>query len=230
MFGTVEDYREESEIFVRYLRDNIEGSLSTLLDLGCGGGKNAFHFRRHCALTGVDISPAMLAQAQELNPPSRFVEGDMRSVDLREEFDAVFLNDSSMYMTTRDELMQLFRTAYRHLRPGGAALVTAEVTSESFVHNGCEVSNYSDDRGREVCIIEQDYRKSPDAEQFDLTFVFLIREHGRQRIENDVHTCGLFPLDFWREAPQTLGFSVREMLLETEGVVMPILVYCKPPL
>lgn len=46
-----------------------------MLDIGCGGGKNVFNLKGKFSVTGVDLSPAMLAQARLLNPESVFVLG-----------------------------------------------------------------------------------------------------------------------------------------------------------
>ena len=56
--------------------------VSTLLDIGCGGGKNVLNLKQAFEVTGVDLSPDMLAQAKDLNPGCMFVQGDMRSFRL----------------------------------------------------------------------------------------------------------------------------------------------------
>jgi cyclopropane fatty-acyl-phospholipid synthase-like methyltransferase len=39
-----------------------------LLDIGCGGGKNVLNLNQDFDVTGLDLSPVMLAQSKELNP------------------------------------------------------------------------------------------------------------------------------------------------------------------
>jgi trans-aconitate methyltransferase len=68
-----------------------------LLDIGCGGGKNVLNLKRQFAVTGVDLSSAMLAQAKELNPECMFVQGDMRTFRLDRTFDAVLMDDALSY-------------------------------------------------------------------------------------------------------------------------------------
>jgi ubiquinone/menaquinone biosynthesis C-methylase UbiE len=50
------------------IRQYAKHRATTLLDIGCGEGKNALNLKREFNFTGLDLSPAMLAQAQELNP------------------------------------------------------------------------------------------------------------------------------------------------------------------
>ena len=66
----------------------------TLLDIGCGGGKNVFNLKERFRVTGLDLSPAMIAQARMLNPDCEFIEGDMRSFALGKTFDAVLIENS----------------------------------------------------------------------------------------------------------------------------------------
>lgn len=63
---------EEYAHYCRHVTDLIEHHAEhpagTLLDIGCGGGKNVFNLKGEFRVTGVDLSPAMLAQAGALNP------------------------------------------------------------------------------------------------------------------------------------------------------------------
>ena len=54
----------------------------TLLELGSGGGSLAYHLKRHFNLTLTDLSPAMLAVSEALNPECEHLPGDMRSLRL----------------------------------------------------------------------------------------------------------------------------------------------------
>ena len=62
------------------IEQHAERPAGTLLDIGCGGGKNVFNLKERFSVTGVDLSLAMLAQARDLNPASTFVHGDMRTL------------------------------------------------------------------------------------------------------------------------------------------------------
>ena len=55
-------------------------------------------------MTLVEPSEAMLAISKRLNPDCEHVQGDMRTVRLGREFDAVFIHDAVCYMTTEADL------------------------------------------------------------------------------------------------------------------------------
>jgi hypothetical protein len=53
----------------------------------------------------------MLELSRGLNPECEHVVGDMRPLHLGRQFDAVFVHDAVMYMTTEDDLRQAMETA-----------------------------------------------------------------------------------------------------------------------
>ena len=52
----------------------------TVLELGSGGGNNAYHMKHRFSMTLVDISGEMLAVSETTNPECEHVRGDMRTV------------------------------------------------------------------------------------------------------------------------------------------------------
>ena len=62
-------------------------------------------------------SAGMLAVSRALNPECEHVEGDMRTVRLGREFDAVFVHDAVCYLTTEDDLRRAIETAFVHCGP-----------------------------------------------------------------------------------------------------------------
>src|SRR5262249_31539415 len=127
------DYAEEAEWYRQAFAEAAGAPPLTLLELGSGGGDMASHHQQHFPRTLVDLSPQMLALSQGLNPECEHVQGDMRTVRLGRVFDAVFVQDAVMYLTTEADLRQAMATAYQHCRPGGVAIFTPDHLRESFV-------------------------------------------------------------------------------------------------
>lgn len=196
------------------IRRHARRPVATLLVIGCGGGKNVSNLRRAFDVTGLDLSPAMLALAKELNPDCTFVEGDMRTFGLGRTFDAVLLDDAIAHMNSRADFEAALRRAYDHLSPGGVLVVTPDVTSESFRQNRTTITPATQD-GVEVVFIENVYDPDPTDEQYETTIVYLIRDHGRLRIETEHWTMGVFSLATWREALGATGCEVHEGLYST---------------
>ena len=101
-----------------------------VLELGCGTGRVAVPLAEAGSrVTGVDVSPAMLAVAREraAGLPLRLVEGDMRALDLGERFGAVFIPLGGLqHMETAAEVAAALATVARHLGADGRAVIDVE--------------------------------------------------------------------------------------------------------
>lgn len=190
------------------IRRHATRPVSTLLDIGCGGGKNVLNLKQAFEVTGVDLSPDMLAQARDLNPGCSFLQGDIRSFRLGRTFDAVLMDDAISHMSRREDFEAAFRTAHAHLNPGGVMIVTPDVALETFQQNRTSTTRSSRD-GLDVVFIENVYDPDPTDDRYQATIVYLIREDGRLRIETDHWTLGIFSLDTWREVLCGTGFEVH---------------------
>jgi SAM-dependent methyltransferase len=208
-----ETYADWCDQVTRFIHQHSKHPAATLLNLGCGGGKNAFNLKRQFEVAGVDISPAMLDLARQLNPDCRFVLGDMRSCSLGQEFDAVLIDDAISYMINRPDLVAVFQNAYRHLRAGGVMVVMPDLTRETFQQNRTSASvarAKAKPPDIDVVFIENDYDFDPSDDFYDCTIIYLIQESGKLRVETDTHILGLFSLDVWRSALRESGFEVHE--------------------
>lgn len=109
------------EIFSRF----AESPVRSVLDLGCGTGTHAIRLaERGYAVTGVDMSAPMLAEAKEKarthELPLILHHGDIRKLDLRQEFDAVLMMFAVLgYQVEDTDVLGALATAHRHLRSGG---------------------------------------------------------------------------------------------------------------
>jgi ubiquinone/menaquinone biosynthesis C-methylase UbiE len=198
-----------TELIGKYSKQPVH----SILNMACGGGKNAFNLKQHFEVTGIDLSPAMLDHAKRLNPECEFLPADMRDCRLGRQFDSIMIDDGIWHITSLPDLKAVFRTAFEHLRPGGVMVVTPEETKESFRQNHVKVSEIG---GRlkpdnlEVVVIETSQDPDPTDDTAESVMVYLIREDGKLRVETDVGIGGLFCLAAWRTALREAGFEVHE--------------------
>jgi SAM-dependent methyltransferase len=202
----VEDYEEEAGFFRQALLSTAPGAPRTLLELGSGGGSNAFFLKQTFQMTLVDLSPGMLSVSRKVNPELEHLQGDMRTVRLDRTFDAVFIHDAIMYMTTEEDLRQAFATAYAHCKPGGVALFVPDCVAETFSpaseHGGHDLA----DRGMRY--LAWDWDPDPDDSSYLVDFAYLLREpDGQVRCEYDRHVVGLFKREDWLRYIQETGFE-----------------------
>jgi ubiquinone/menaquinone biosynthesis C-methylase UbiE len=205
------DYAEEAE-FARNLliEPNTEPPL-TLLELGSGGGNNASHLKTHFKMTLVDLSEGMLDLSRKLNPECQHVQGDMKSLRLGRTFDAVFIHDAIMYMTTEDDLRRALETARVHCKEGGTAVFMPDVIRETFVplttHGGHDGTAGD---ARSIRYIEWTFDPDPSDTTYTVDFAYLLREgRGPVRVVHDTHVFGIFPRDAWLHLLVETGFEGR---------------------
>lgn len=181
----------------------------TLLELGSGGGNNASHLKQRFACTLTDLSPAMLALSEELNPECEHLIGDMRSVRLGRVFDIVFVHDAVMYLTTEDELRACVETAFVHTKPGGVALFAPDCALEGYVP-GTSHGGHDGDDGRGLRYLEWSHPLEHATTVARVDFAVLLREaDGTSRTVHDAHTFGLFAEATWVRLLEGVGFHVR---------------------
>jgi predicted TPR repeat methyltransferase len=100
-----------------------------VLDLGCGTGLAGAAFRPHCDwLVGVDLSPAMLAQARTKGLYDRLVEGEILGfladeATAKARYHLILAADVFVYL---DDLAPVLTAAARVLAPSGLLAFSVE--------------------------------------------------------------------------------------------------------
>jgi predicted TPR repeat methyltransferase len=104
------------------------------LDLGCGTGLGGAAFRPYCAtLTGVDLSPAMLAQARAKAIYDRLVEAEVVAflkTEATAAYDLVLAADVFMYL---DDLHPALKAVAAATAPAGSVAFSVETHDDDDV-------------------------------------------------------------------------------------------------
>lgn len=199
------DYAEEAEFYRRLIVTKSSIPVRKVLELGSGGGNNASHLKKHFSMTLVDRSSGMLEQSRGLNPECEHIQGDMRSLRLNHQFDAVFVHDAVSYITTRDDLHKTFETAYLHCKAGGLALFHPDFTRETFKPH---TDHGGHDRGeRWLRYLEWVYDPDSKDTTYSMDMVYLLREDDATHVVHDLHTMGLFSNHDWLDLMRDAGFQ-----------------------
>ena len=209
LLSPLEDYADEAAFFWQILAGVGLPASPSLLELGCGGGSNAFYLKKNFAqATLSDLSPHMLAVSRAINPDCEHVEADMRTVRLGRLFDVVFIQDAIEYMTTPAELRQAMETAFVHCKAGGVALFVPDHVHETFEpsteHGG------SDGDNRALRYLEWTYDPDDTDTTYTTDYVYVLREGDQPiRIEHEQHICGLFSRAEWLRLLAETGFGAE---------------------
>ncbi len=226
-----EDYIDEADEFINAMREHSQIEIKTMLNLGCGGGHNDYHLKNFCSITSVDLSESMLDLARDLNPEVEYLHGDMRSIDLGRQFDSVVIYDAIASMVCKDDLQAAFKTAFRHLKPGGVFITYAEA-SKDHSWDKRVISSCHEKDGIEITFIENYRVIDPEDTILEGVFIYLIRKNGKLVIETDRHIQGIFELSEWIRLLNKTGFEVIQSIFPDPGLPegsCPMFI-CKKPL
>lgn len=215
LLSPVAEYEEEAAFVATFLHSAGIG-VRDVLELGSGGGNNAAHLKQHFSLTLVDLSPEMIAVSRALNPQCRHLVGDMRELQLDEQFDAVFVHDAIDYMTTEEDLRAVLATAYEHCRPGGIALFLPDHVGESY-SPGTGSGGVDGDDGRSARYHSWAWDPDPADTWTLTTYAFVLRgADGALDVCHETHRLGLFPRATWLQLLGEAGFEASATEEETE--------------
>ena len=211
------EYTEEAGLYEQAILEACEKEPRTLLELGCGGGHNASHLKNRFQMTLVDLSPQMIEMSRKLNPECEHLLGDMRSVRLGREFDAVFIHDAVSYMTSEADVRQTIETAYLHCRLGGAVLIAPDHVRENFEPS--TDSGGTDGDGRGLRYLEWTWDPDPDDTMYLVDFAYLLRERdGSVEVVHDRHVEGVFARGDWLRWMTERGLQVGVVQIEHTNV------------
>lgn len=171
------DYKVGELIYDANIYDGLNACLSDLqfykkqlptnkdariLELCCGTGRLTIPIAQEgYNICGVDYTPSMLEQAQakaikaglEIN----FIEADIRTLDLQEQFDFIFIPFNSIHHLYRNEdLFRALECVKKHLKDGGLFLFDCFNPNIQYIVESEKeqkvIAEYTTNDGREVLI------------------------------------------------------------------------------
>ncbi len=113
-------YPGSADVVRRACGTFLDGTPATLLDFGCGTGRDLACFAdAGIACVGVDLQPGMIEYARSRRPGIDFRVGDMRDIRLGRDFDVVTcLGWALANLHTPTDIARAMATFAAHARPG----------------------------------------------------------------------------------------------------------------
>jgi SAM-dependent methyltransferase len=142
----------------------------TVLDAGCGSGEPIarYFIEQGYDVTGVDVVGEMLELCRVRFPQMRWLQADMRRIDVGARFDIVIAWDSFFHLPPNDQRC-MFHTFRRHTAPGGVLMFTSGLTEgeaiggdlfgDELYHASLDTEEYArllDDHGYDVVLHRPD--------------------------------------------------------------------------
>ncbi|MEQ8237897.1 MAG: class I SAM-dependent methyltransferase [Cyclobacteriaceae bacterium] len=133
-----------------------------ILELCCGTGRLTLPIAKEgYQIHGVDNSPSMLQQAKEKASKEGlvidFIEADIRTLELPEKYDLIFIPFNSIHHLYKNEdLFKVFKVVKNHLNAGGLFLMDCYNPNIQLIVEGeqglKDMAEYTTKDGREVLI------------------------------------------------------------------------------
>jgi SAM-dependent methyltransferase len=133
-----------------------------ILELCCGTGRLTLPIAKDgYNICGVDYSSSMLEQAKvkayEVGLKIDFIQADIRTLNLKEEYDLIFIPFNSIHHLYRNEdLFEAFKSVKNHLKNGGLFLLDCFNPNIQFIVESEKeqkvIAEYTTKDGREVMI------------------------------------------------------------------------------
>lgn len=102
---------------------------ATLIDFGCGTGRDLEILAKRYACIGVDLQAGMVAHARRARPTLDIRTGDMRSYRLGRRLDVVTcLGNSLAYVHDNEAIRDVFATFAAHASPGAVLVLCSPVS------------------------------------------------------------------------------------------------------
>jgi len=127
------DVHGEANLVEKLLHSALNQSASTppyrVLDAGCGTGRMSIELaRRGIAIVGVDLDEVMLSQARAKAPHLDWRLGDLSTIGLDADFDAIVLAGNVMIFLTPGTEAATLANLTQSLKPGGLLVAAFELT------------------------------------------------------------------------------------------------------
>lgn len=130
----------------------------TLLDVGCGDGRDAVYFaRKGLTVTAVDYSKSGIERVRAANPGIRAFCTDVREMRFpRESFDVIYAHLSLHYFSDADT-KKIFENLRRMLKKGGRIFVKCKSVDDALYGEGVKIAADTYRRGHTRHFFSKDY-------------------------------------------------------------------------
>lgn len=115
--------------------DRVEDG-GTILDVGCGPGHDAAYFAEQgYEVTGVDVAPGMIDEAEKRYDAPTFMDADMRDLPLPDaSYDGVWCN-ATVFHLPEQGMQEAVEEMYRVMTPGGMMQIAYKIGEGTITKN-----------------------------------------------------------------------------------------------
>ena len=221
MYQNLFDYQKDFECYHQRLQQYGCRSIS---EIGCGSGNLAAYFVANgYAYQGLDASPDMLEIAREIEPAATYILGDMRSLEMADEFDAILITGRSFsYLNTNWDVLNTLKGINRALHPEGL-LCFDNFNADKIIHPEPKVfEQTSSFKGKTFQRISSKTLNLDHGWTENWTAKYLVSEEGKPTQEfDDISILRSFTKDELTIFLRLAGFGMEEWI-DQESIFLTV--------
>ena len=204
------DYDAWSAHYLSLVRGALGAQPARMAECACSTGSLTVRFAREgIAVTGVDLSPAMLRRAEEKartwGVSCAFIRQDMRRLALTRRADAVLATcDGVNYLTAPEDVRAFFRAAHAALRPGG--VLCFDCSTRHKLEDTMGDAFFGEEREGLAVLWQNRLNRQTHVVTMDVTF-FVREEDGRYRRFRETHRQRAHDMQELRAWLEDAGFE-----------------------
>jgi ubiquinone/menaquinone biosynthesis C-methylase UbiE len=139
-FNELDNKPLDRQLLKRFAK-SMRKATAPICEVGCGPGQITHYLHQQGVenIFGMDLSPGMVAQAQQFNPDIEFRQGDMSALEADDDSWAGIVAFYSIIHIPREDVVSVLQEFKRVLKPGGLLFFTFHIGQNAiFVDNWWE--------------------------------------------------------------------------------------------
>ncbi|WP_278625460.1 class I SAM-dependent methyltransferase [Parabacteroides gordonii] len=191
IYDGLNTFLSDLQFYKKWLPKNKEAKI---LELCCGTGRLTVPIAKAgYNICGVDYTSSMLEQAKvkasEAGLEINFIEADIRSLNLQEKFDFIFIPFNSIHHLYKNEdLFKAFNGVKNHLKEGGLFLLDCFNPNIQYIVEGekeqRKIAEYTTEDGRAVLIKQtMRYESATQINRIEWHYFFNGEFHSIQNLD-----------------------------------------------
>ena len=134
--------------------------LKTVLDLGCGGGRDSQYFsRKGLVVTAIDMATGEQQQEKLKRNNIRFIKSDIGNIRLKDDsFDMIYAHLSLHYFDNK-KTEKILGNLYKILKPGGYIFIKCKSIDDPLFGKGKMIENNFYDFGHTRHFFSKEYMR-----------------------------------------------------------------------
>ena len=218
MYQHIFDYDKEFTFYDSLLREN---NCSKILEVGCGSGMLARRFLKNgYNYLGLDLSDEMLKIARAEVKEDLFLQGDMRKLSFKGQFDSVLITGRSIaYITENKGIIDTFNGVRESLKDNGLFVFGIFEANRIFDNlNDFEQNiEHNDKRIRRISKLK---RNLETGWTYDWSAKYIIENKGTISEFDDLTTLRAFTRDEIHLFLKLTDFKVKELIDEGKAITI----------